>query len=305
MDFLVLLLLRLSFASLNAMPLRVRMRIVTSLVRFLVFVRPELKKVGLRNLEIAFPDKPVAWREKIWSLSTISLARLIVDFARLPTIDRQWVNEHVDSSKTVLLEALRKKSSTGSVLLVTGHLGSFELFAHCKALLTRPISFVVRDFKLRAVDQWWRAIRESNGNRVISRSGAFRRILRELACGRDVAVLFDQNIRREHAVFVNWFGKPASTTKALALAAIKSEVPVVVAAMYSTGWDRYKMDYREVLIDDILARSELSKTEKVEAVTQRFAFQFEQLIRNSPAEWFWLHRRWKTTPVGEPENRYD
>src|SRR5690606_20029609 len=105
-------------------------------------------------------------------------------------------------------------------MMATGHLGSFELLAHCVSMYGFPISFVVRPFKLERLNAWWSGIREAAGNRAIARSGAFKEILKELTSGRDVAVLFDQNVTRNHAVFVDWFGRPAATTRTVALAAL-------------------------------------------------------------------------------------
>jgi len=290
---------------LNLLPLGGRLLVLGALSRLVLFFMPRLRKIAMRNLELAFPGQTAAWRREVLRKSCDNMARVLVDFARLHTIDRQWVMEHVDCPYLRRFEELKQTSNGRGILIATGHLGSFELLAHCVAMYGYPISFIVRDFKLPRLDRWWRSVREAHGNRVISRRGAFQHVSAELNAGRVVAILFDQNVTRNHAVFVDWFGRPAATTRAPALAALRAEVPVIVTSITHTGGDRYRINVAECDFTALYSDKNLSAEEKVNAITSRISAEYQNMIRSDPGSWFWIHRRWKTAPEGAREDFYD
>jgi KDO2-lipid IV(A) lauroyltransferase len=195
------------------------------------------------------------------------------------------------------------RGKTG-VLIATGHLGSFELLGHAIGLKGYPLSAVARRFKSPRLDTWWRGLREATGNTIIDRQGAFREIVRTLATGRSVAVLIDQNVKANHAVFVDWLSKPAATTRAFALAALKTEAPVFVAAMIYTGGDTYRVEAVECDFSMTYRDETLPDVQKIEFITATISEHYCQMIRQFPEGWFWMHRRWKTRPPGEAENVY-
>lgn len=297
MDYILLLLLKLLLAGLNLLPLQWRIATVELLVRAFVAVSPKHKRVAERNLELAYPDSKVEWRQDIIKRSYTSLARLIVDFARLSQLGPEWVNQHVECAFLERFKQIKAAHGESGVLIATGHLGSFELLAHSVPVFHKPIAFVVRNFKAKAIDEWWTAQRESKGNRVIARKGAFKEIAKYLQDGWDVALLFDQNVTLKHAVFVDFFGVPAATTKALALAALRAKAPIVVAAVIYAGGDRYQIEAQECTVVDIYDNYSLSFEKKVELITERASKLFEQIVRIQPEGWFWMHRRWKTRPI--------
>ena len=286
------------------LPVRIATRLLSALLSLSVHCIPSLMRTLRRNLEIAYPDLDSAQRRQLISASFESLARVFVDFVRLPRLSKEWFLEHVQCPFFPRFLELRGKHPGKGILIATGHLGSFELLAQFVAVKGNPISFVVRDFKLPRLDRWWRAARELYGNRVISRKGAFKELSRELQAGHDVAMLIDQNITRNHAVFVEWFGTKAATAKSFAIAALRSEAQVVVAAIRYLGDDKYQIDAEECDFRALYQDQALSIEAKVFAITQKISERYESFIRRSPAEWFWLHRRWKTRPENEAENMY-
>lgn len=304
LDFALLILLRLFFGLLNLLPLNLRLFFLTKLLQIILFCLPRLKAVSIKNLALAFPDKTNEWYSEVLKKNAASLARLLVDFARLDKLDRKWVQAHVQFPFAARFAQIQKERPEQRIVVATGHLGSFELLAHSVALMGYPLSYVVRDFKLPRVDRWWRGIRERYGNRVISRKGAFKDVLRELQQKRIVALLFDQNVTRNHAVFVPWFGKMAATSKALALAALRSEALVLVATLNHLEGDNYRIEVSECDFSKLYADQALSADQKVQLITQRASQEFEKFIVQAPHAWFWMHRRWKTTPAGVPEDFY-
>lgn len=304
MDFLAYIIVRALLAGLNCLPLSLRISVVALMVRGVTFLMPRFRKIALRNLSLAFPEKSTSEVQALLRAHYVSLARLIVDFARLEELDEAWVRKHVSCPFLPRFEEIRRQSQGKGIVIATGHLGSFELLAHCVAMYGYPISFVVRLFQLPRLSAWWTGVRERKGNKVISREGAFKEIVKDLSLGRDVAVLFDQNVKRNHAVFVPWFGRKAATTKSVALAAIRVEAPVIAAAIVCRGIDTYEILAKEFNFSALYSDQALSIDAKVEAITGELSRCYEEFIRQSPAEWFWMHRRWKTAPTDGDENFY-
>jgi Kdo2-lipid IVA lauroyltransferase/acyltransferase len=303
-DAALLLILQVTFSLLRSLPLKAAQFIVLLILRILLALSPRYHKIVSINLKIAFPTASVLEIHRLKNESLVSLARFIVDSARMPLIDVSWVQSNISFPNEESFRALKQAHQEKGILIATGHLGSFELLAHSIALFGYPLSFVVRDFPSPKIDAWWRNMRQRNGNEVISRKGAYRKMIANIDQGKDVAMLFDQNITRERAVFVNFFDRPAATTKALALACIRTGCPLLVASLIYQGSDKYQILWEECAVSDILSDSQKSSGEKVLEITQRVSHIYEKMVRQSPAEWFWLHRRWKTTPLPTDPSPY-
>lgn len=250
---------------------------------------PRLRRVARRNLELAYPAASAAERETIIDQVFASLARMVWTFARFPQINAanvgQWIRydglEH-------FLEA--KKQGHG-VLFATAHLGNWELSAFAHALLTEPMDIVVRPLDHPRVDNWVESRRQLSGNRIIGKWDAARRILRGLAANRAVGILMDQNTTLSEGVFVDFFGTPACANVAFAKIAARTGAPVIPGfAIWSEEEQLYVLKfYPPVPI-----------TGDATADTQALHSVLEQVIREHPGQWLWLHRRWKTRPTGQP-----
>jgi KDO2-lipid IV(A) lauroyltransferase len=292
------------FFSLGLLPQPLRVAFFTLLFRLAFLIMPKLGRISLRNLEIAFPERDLAWRREILSKSKTEMARLLSDMVRLPKLSESWAREHVSCDFLPRYAELLSGSGGKGILIATGHLGSFELLGHAIGLFGMPLSAIARKFRSPQLDRWWTSLREARGNSIIDRRGAFKAMVADVSAGRSVAVLFDQNVTRNHAVFPTWFGVPAATTRALALAAIKTEAPVVVASIRYCGADHYSIEACECETADIYQDETLSSDERVLRLTQRLSDHYCEMIRRFPEGWFWLHRRWKTRPEGGEESVY-
>ena len=304
LDYLSCLAARCLICFLNLLPIRARERICEALTRLVLLAIPRYKKIALRNLGQVFPDKSAEEIHALLDKSIKSLAHFIVDSIRQHTLDRDWALKHVSYPSPHPFDTLKKKYPDRGIIVATGHLGSFELFGAATALYGHPLNFIVRNFKGKHLDRWWTSMRERNGNKVIARSGAFAEVVHEILRGRNTAILFDQNVKRNHAVFVDFFGRPAATTRALALAALRTKAPVLVSFMQYTGNDNYVVHAKICDFDALYEDESKQSDEKVFEITQRVSKIFEKMILISPHEWFWMHRRWKTAPLGQPEDFY-
>ena len=303
-DILLLLLVRCIFGFLSLFSVNRQLKVVGTTLRLITKVFPDYRHVSLRNLTQAFPELTDTDRELIYQKSFTEIARLIVDFGRMSSLDRAWMEENVIYDEAQF-KALKAITPHRPVLYATGHLGSFELMAYAVSLFGYPLHFIVRNFSLPKLDAWWSGIREQHGNRIISRKGAVLQLLQLLAEGKDCALLFDQNVKRNYAIFVPWFNRPAATTFALGLAAVKSKASILAASMKFRHHDgKYEITTTLIECQDVHDDQTLSQDQKVLEITARASREFERHIRAFPEGWFWMHRRWKTQPEGLTESFY-
>jgi KDO2-lipid IV(A) lauroyltransferase len=302
-EFVVYVLVRGVVGLLSVLPHGVRVALFAALFRLAFLVIGRLRRTALCNLALAFPESSAQWRRDLLRANCVEMGRLLADMVRLPQLSPEWARAHVRCDALHDYVRLLQPGAPG-VLIATGHLGSFELLGHAIGLFGFPLSAVARNFRSARLDRWWMGLREARGNTIISRKGAFQEIVKTLQTGRSVAVLFDQNVTANHAIFPRWFDKPAATTRALALAAVRTEAPLFVASMRYCGNDMYSIEALQCDCKDIYRDESISTDEKVAIITQRLSDHFCEMIRKFPQGWFWLHRRWKTRPPGELEDVY-
>ncbi len=289
----------------NLIPHPTRVAFFGSILRHFTHLSPKYRKITAKNMELALADKPFTERSRILDRSANEMGRLISDCLRLEHLTDDWVREHIDIPYLPRYRELKSTEPERGILFVTGHLGSFDLLAYSIGLLGYPLHFVARRFKNPFLDKWFMGIRERTGNTVIPREGAVRKILKAIERGHDVGILFDQNVTRKHAVFVDWFGRSAATTVAPAIAAITTGCRVVVVGMSYKGNDHYRILCHECDFADITGDETLERSEKIELITAELSREFQKLILSFPEGWFWIHRRWKTAPEGMDENFYN
>jgi KDO2-lipid IV(A) lauroyltransferase len=140
-------------------------------------------------------------------------------------------------------------------------------------------------------------MRTSTGNSVIYRQGAVRRMLKDLAAGRGIAVLIDQHLHTD-AIYVGFFRRPAATTSALAALALRTGAPVIPVFALPQPHGRYRFIY-EHPVDPPRAGT----PDAVREFTQRCTDVLEMYVRRHPDLWMWMHRRWRDRdmPAGRSE----
>ena len=260
---------------------RLRARLFVGLMRRCV---PKWSRVAMRNLEIAGFEG----REAIVDGVFHSLTRLVYAFAKFPTMSAETVRDWIayDGYKNFT----DAESQGRGVLVATAHLGNWELSAFAHAWMHKPMNIVVRPLDNPKIDALVTHHRELSGNHVIGKTKAAREIIAALRRGEAVGILIDQNSSLDEGVFVDFFGHKACTNAAFVKLAHKTGAPVVPG--YAV-WEESKQSY--VLRFD----PEIPMTGDVTADTQRVHSHLEQVIREYPDQWLWIHRRWKTRPPGE------
>ena len=183
---------------------------------------------------------------------------------------------------------------TGSrpLIVLTGHYGNWELAGYLFGMFGFPTVAVARTLDNPYLERYLRAFRERTGQSLIPKTGGFDQMVEVLQNNRALTFLADQDAG-QRGLFVDFFGQPASTHKAIALLAIEHQAPVAVGVARRIGPGfRY-----EIRCEDVIDPAELSGTaDDVRILTQRFTSALERLIRQDPTQYLWLHRRWKHQP---------
>ena len=183
------------------------------------------------------------------------------------------------------------------VLIVTAHLGAWELSSFLHSLMGHPMGMVIRRLDNPLVDRYVNRIRCRHGNRVFHKDDFARALLTEMREGRTVGILMDTNMRPPQGVFVPFFGMEACTASGLARVAQRTGAAVLPGFLvWQAGEGRYVLRFGEEIAVRQTGDTERDALEN----TARFTAVIEDAIRESPEQWLWMHRRWKTRPTGEP-----
>jgi KDO2-lipid IV(A) lauroyltransferase len=257
-------------------------RLYTSLLDLGV---PKLRRVGLRNIH-GIARLPNA--EGIIDGLFQSIARSLVTFSRLPSLNAQNISSVIRYDG---LEYFQQAKARGKgVLFATAHMGNWELSAYAHGLMTEPMNVVVRPLDNPRIDQFVESRRQLGGNRIIAKKDAARQILRALKNNEAVGVLIDQNVGLDEGTFIDFFGTPACAGTAFARLAAHTGAAVIPGfALWNQRESRYVLKFYPPVE---MTGDAAEDTRRVHAV-------IEQVIREYPDQWLWLHRRWKTRPLGE------
>jgi Kdo2-lipid IVA lauroyltransferase/acyltransferase len=277
--------------SLAYTPLAVSRYLARGYARLLDLALPRLRRVALANLAMALPDLSRDEHTRIVDGVFLSIARLLVTFARFPRLNRanvgQWIRyegfEHFE-------QALHRGKG---VLFATAHLGNWELSAFAHALLAAPMHVVVRPLDNPLIDALVARRRTMSGNKLIEKKDFARAILQALAANEAVGILIDQNASLDTGVFVDFFGIPACAGAGFARLAAHTGAAVIPGfALWSESERKFVLHfYPEVPVSG-----------DVQQDTARIHAVLERVIREYPEQWLWIHRRWKTRPPGETQS---
>lgn len=254
-----------------------------------------LRRVGRRNLELAMPELPSSSREKILRGVYRHLGWQLVEFCRM----RRYTPQNTqDWLRTEGLEHYLAAQARGKgVLVVTGHLGAWELSSFYHSLMGYPMGMVIRRLDNRYLDAFVNHIRCLHGNHVLHKDDFGRGLLTAMHKGGTVGILMDTNMTPPQGAFVRFFGRDACTGTGLAHVARKTGAAVLPGFML---WEPRERRYVLHFGPEI----EMPHTDNVAADivegTQRCTRTIEDWVRRYPDQWLWIHRRWKTRPAGEP-----
>jgi Kdo2-lipid IVA lauroyltransferase/acyltransferase len=253
-----------------------------------------LRQVGVRNLELAFPEKTGAEREAILRSVYRNLGYLLAEFCKMPGYTAEGASRFIRYEG--LDNYLKARDKGRGVLVLTGHLGAWELSSFYHSLMGMPMGMVIRRLDNPLVDGFVNRIRCLHGNRVIHKDDFARGLIASMRAGETVGILMDTNMTPPQGVFVPFFGVEACTASGMARIAAKTGAAVVPGfLLWEESVKRYVLRFGEEL--DVVCTGD-SEGDAV-ANTATFTAEMERYIRQYPEQWLWMHRRWKTRPPGE------
>ncbi len=245
------------------------------------------KKIGLSNLQLAFgKEKTQQELRTILCSSYRQLGSSLLEFASMPRLTREVIDQRVRIEGLERLEEA-KRSGRG-VLLLTGHFGNWELYAHTLALHGYPLHVIGRRANVGLLNDLIVRFRESHGNRVILRTHAMRKILTVLKQGEILAVLCDQRGSTSRGIFVDFFGHPAPTGPDVARIILKTGAVPLPAF----GFRQPDRTHIIIIGDPIPVIRTADPDSDTHGLTCRYMEVLEKFIREHPDQWLWMHRRW-------------
>jgi KDO2-lipid IV(A) lauroyltransferase len=261
----------------------------------LYLATPRLRAVARRNLELALPQLGSTAHRRIVRGVYRSLARLLAEFAHFPRLTPETLPNQVIFDGLENYESALAKGR--GVIFLTAHIGAWELGAFAHGLHGYRLNVVYRALDNPGLNALVNRYRSLGGNRLIEKRESARSVLAALARNETVGILADQNTLAEEGVFVNFFGIPACATAGIARIALHSGAAVVPAFCV---WDEQTKRFR-ILYEPALVLPETGDADHdVQAATQQMAAVIERIVRQYPDQWLWIHRRWKTRPLGQP-----
>jgi KDO2-lipid IV(A) lauroyltransferase len=244
------------------------------------------RRIALDNLAQAFPSKSAAERRALARAMFSHFGSLLLELMKFGGLSRDEMLRRIECDGEE--RAWHAYQQGRGVLFFTGHFGYWEIHAITQPLRVRPVSVLARPLDNPLLHDLLERIRTRTGNSVIYRQGAIRKVLRELATNRGVALLIDQHLHTPDAVYVDFFRRPAATTSALAALALRTGAPVIPVFALPLPRGRYRFVYEHPV------EPPASDTpDAVREFTQRCTDVLEMYVRRNPELWLWMHRRWR------------
>lgn len=241
----------------------------------------------LRNLALSFPEKSDAERAHIAQAVWRNLGRLAVEFARVSDFTDGSINRLVEIEGREHLDAALKEGK--GIIGLTAHFTNWELTGALVQRVLGNMTVIARPVRNQLIDRWVFEKRTASGLTIILPKDAVKASLKCLKNKGIIGMMIDQSLS-SGGVFVEFFGRPASSTTLPALLHIRTGAPVMFAYLVRNG-ERFRLVFEPVIFPPVE-----DPATQIQIYTQVMTTQFEQVIRRYPESWLWLHNRWKRQP---------
>lgn len=292
LDYLAYLTVRMIVCVAQALSVEQSYQFARWLASLLYTVDRRHREVGLSNLKEAFGDRySDAERDEIVRGVYLHFCTMLMEILHIPRKlhPTTWRDRITLVGHERVLDRLM---AGGPLILLTGHFGNWEMAGYLFGVFGFAPHSVYRPLDNPYLDQFLRSFRERTGQKLIPKSGGYDQMLEVLRNGGVLSFLADQDAG-QNGLYVDFFGRPASTHKAIALLAIEHKAAVVVGYARRVGPGfRYEVGCPTIIDPADLAGT----TDDVRLLTQQFTSSLESIIRHDPEQYLWLHRRWKHQP---------
>jgi KDO2-lipid IV(A) lauroyltransferase len=264
-------------------------RLADGLARILYLVDRRHRLVADENLRLALGDAvDSAGRNRMVRGVYRHFCRMVIEMLHIPRKMRLTTWRHY--IRLAGHEAVVERMLDGGpTILLTGHYGNWEMAGYIFGVFGLPPYTVARTLDNPYLDRFLRSFRERTGQHLIPKKGGSDQMLAVLERGGTLSFLADQDAGPK-GLFVDFFGRPASTFKAIALLSLEHDAPVCVGAARRLG-ERFRY---EVRCEAVLRPADFGTD--VRGFTQAYTRLLEQTIQRDPSQYLWLHRRWKHQP---------
>ena len=291
--------LRSVIGALHAVPLRVACGFGSRLGTLGYGPLGIRRRVVERQIAAAFPELSPEQVQDTARRAYAHLGRSSIETALLPSRGQRGVLDMVESAEG--FELVEEAIARGKgAILITGHLGNWELAGAYVAARGVPMDVIVRTQANPLFDSYINETRASLGMTVVRDHEAVRRTPRSLRDGRAVAFVADQGVMGLASTFVPFFGRPAKTPRGAAVFAMKYDTPTLFVAALRQPSGRYR-----VSVERVPVISTGDRERDVDAIVARYTQILERWVRTAPEQYFWHHRRWRRQPPDTPPELRD
>ncbi len=255
------------------------------------------KKVILKNLDIAFPEKDTNWKKTVGKKSLQNIGRTLAEFPKLP----QYYSRGQIKDITFFEKGREIFNEKKPRILVSAHIGNWELAGASFSYYIDNLITLAYRIKNKKINDLIVSIREGAGMKIIFHDQPLKAFIKALSEGKTISFLADQNALRHRGTFVDFFNFPASTITIPAKLALKYNAEVVF------GYSYYNEDTKiyHLVAEKIDFERTGNNEEDIKNLTQLYTKKIEDAVKKHPQQYFWVHKRWKTRPEGVPENVYE
>ncbi|MGD9561996.1 MAG: lysophospholipid acyltransferase family protein [Pyrinomonadaceae bacterium] len=286
--------------TLGVLPRRAAVAVSMSLAAAGYYALGGLRRVAMTNLRIAFPEKDSREHKRLAKGAFRNLGRILGELSQFPKATPESLNELIEFQvdADVYAEYQRLKSEGRGVIIVSPHLGNWEMLVFGWAVYDAPMSYLARRLDNPLIEKLTSDLRRKFGNTPINKANSAMAAARVLRNEGLLGILADVNAHPKEGVFVPFFGIPACTSSGVALLAMRTNSAIVPMC---GAWDEEKQHYIGVHGRVIYPADTGDRKQDIVATTAEFTAEVEKLVRRFPDQWLWIHKRWKTRPPGEDD----
>jgi KDO2-lipid IV(A) lauroyltransferase len=293
-DWLLYVAVRVLVIFLYLFPVEANLEFACFLGRLLWRTYHRGRQRALDNLRASFPEKSEEWVRRTGRRSFEQIVMLTIDILFTPRLVKQynwWEYSRYHGIEPVLEQMRQRKA----LLLVTGHYGNFEIIGYLLGLFGFDIYSIARPLDNKYLNDFLYGVRKRRGQKIVDKKGAAKQMPELVAKGSTLGFIADQDAGKK-GVFVDFFGRKASTYKSIGLLAIAYNLPIVVGYSRRIG-NRF---FFEIGATRIIEPHEWAdQDDPLTWVTAEYAKAMEAFVREDPTQYWWLHRRWKSRPKEE------
>jgi KDO2-lipid IV(A) lauroyltransferase len=252
------------------------------------------RKEATEALARSFPEKSKQECDAIIREMYQNLGMNLIEEFRLPSVSRAYLENNIlwegDAHTHSVLEGGK------GLLVLSAHLGNFDLLCTFAPKFNFPTTVITKNIKNVAINKFWMNARSRFGLKFVPAHNSYRQCLSALRKNEIIAFVLDQNMIDTEGIFVDFFGKKACTSPGLAYMSAQSGAAVVPVFMIRLENGRHLIKAAAPI-----PPPPDRKPETIHAYTQLYTKVIEDVVREYPAQWTWIHRRWRTTPKYEKE----